>query len=390
MEKDEIKTYKIDDSKITNDNNRCFRAFYTLERKDGNISYCLENFNGESLNINEMNGYENMLLNICFSNFYNKKEISKEYQDLISIEKEHRLIKEGKNIRYELYKDLCFSRRTSPSSLGYIFTINKWVKDFEEDMKQSAISDSKAFDDYIEYKVLSEIAKQKASEKGAYGSLESTMSSYLSKYCIKDFKEDKIIDSSMYSRIKNVYDSALTKKVLDCYDDLFKNIPIEYKEKYWNILKPDENISEFKNYYDLDIKKNILENIRKLEATSSRVKVLVLWSENTKIFNTWNNSKQKCEPQVYTLEEMDKLIYKNYLEVTKNNFGYDKTRFLILVDTDEDIVISVNDRIDVGDSHTETFTEFLKDTYKDKYVIELSEYDSYLKKKLSIEEEEER
>lgn len=234
MEKDEIKTYKIDDSKITNDNNRCFKVFYTLERKDGNISYCLENFNEESLNINEMNGYENMLLNICFSNFYNKKEISKEYQDLISIEKEPRTIKEGKNMRYELYKDLCFLRSTSPSSLGYIFTINKWVKDFEEDMNQSAMSDSKAFDDYIEYKVLSEIAKQKASEKGAYGN------------------------------------------------------------------------------------------------------------------------------------------------------------FLILVDIDEDIVISVNDRIDVGDPHTETFTEFLKDTYKDKYVIELSEYDNYLKKKLSIEEEEER
>lgn len=38
------------------------------------------------------------------------------------------------------------------------------------------------------------------------------MSYYLGKYKIEDFKENKIINTPMYSRIKNVYDKALTKK----------------------------------------------------------------------------------------------------------------------------------------------------------------------------------
>lgn len=125
MEKDKIVTYKIDDTSITKDKSKRFKVFYTLERKDGNISYCLENFDGQSLNINEMKGYENMLLNMCFSNFYNNKDIPINYKDLITIEEVPRAIKKDQNIRYELYKDLCYSRGTSPSNLGYIFTFKR-------------------------------------------------------------------------------------------------------------------------------------------------------------------------------------------------------------------------------------------------------------------------
>ena len=389
MEKDKIVTYKIDDTSITKDKSKRFKVFYTLERKDGNISYCLENFDGQSLNINEMNGNENMLLNMCFSNFYNNKDIPINYKDLITIEEVPRAIKQGQNIRYELYKDLCYSRGTSPSNLGYILTINKWSEDFENDMLKSAISDSEMFNDYIEYKVLSEIVQKEASEKGSYGNLEATMSYYLGKYKIKDFKENKIINTPMYNRIKNVYDKALTKKVLDGYDELFEKIPELYKVKYYNILKPDENKDEFENYYDLNIKKTILENIEKLESIDSKVKVLVLWSEKFDIFGTWDSLNQKDDPKVYTLKEMDRLVYRNYMEVTEKDSGYDKTRFLIFVDTDENVVLSANDRIDVGDPYTNNFTNFMKNCYGKAYVKELSEFDSYLKNQLNIEEEEE-
>ena len=75
-----------------------------------------------------------------------------------------------------------------------------------------------------------------------------------------------------------------------------EKIPESYKIKYYNILKPDENKDEFENYYDLNIKKTILENIEKLEFIDSKVKVLVLWSEKSDIFGTWDSLNQKDNP----------------------------------------------------------------------------------------------
>ena len=64
MEKDKIITYRIDDTKITNDKNRSFKVFYTLERKNGSVYYSLETFDGKRLNINRMNGYQNIMRKI--------------------------------------------------------------------------------------------------------------------------------------------------------------------------------------------------------------------------------------------------------------------------------------------------------------------------------------
>ena len=86
---------------------------------------------------------------------------------------------------------------------------------------------------------------------------------------------------------------------------------------------------------------------------------------------------------------MDGLVYRNYMEVTEKDSGYDKTRFLILVDSDENVVLSANDRIDVGDPYTNNFTEFMEKYYGKEYVKNLSEFDSYLKNQLNIGEEEE-
>ena len=386
MENNKKITYKINNSKFTKENIP-FKVYYTLESKEGDLSYCLENFEGQSLNINELNGYENMLLNMCFSNFYNNKEIEDDYQDIVTIEEVPRAIKQGQNIRYELYKDLCFSRSTSPSNLGFIFTINKWVEDFEKDMLKPAIEEPELFDDYIEYKVLSEIAIKEASRKGSYGNMEATKSRYLGKYKIKDFKESKILDISMYNRIKDVYDNALNKKVLGYYNELLEKIPENYRDKYCNLLKYNENKTEFENYYDLNIKQTILENIETLESIDSKVKVLVLWSEKSSIFDTWDELNQKDAPKVYTLKEMDRLVYQNYMEIVENDSGYDKTRFLIFIDNDEKLVLSANDRIDVGDPHTNNFTNFIKNCYGNEYVNGLSEFDAYLKEQLNISKE---
>lgn len=389
MEKNKIVTYKIDDTRITDEKSKAFKVFYTLERKDGNISYYLENLEGQVLEINRINGYESMLLNICFSNFCNNCEIPKDYEEFINIEEKPRDIKQNKNIRYELYKDLCYSRDTTPSNLGYIFTINKWSDDFEKGMLKSAISDSDRFDDFIEYKVLSEIAQKEASKKNSYGDLESTMSYYLGKYKIKNYKKNEIINKSMYNRIKDTYEKALTKKVQDDYNLLYDKIPKLYKEKYKSILEFDKTKDEFENYYDLNIKKAILENIEKLESIDSKVKVLVLWSEKSNIFDTWDSLNQKNVAKVYTLEQMDGLVYRNYMEVIEKDSGYDKTRFLILVDNDKNVVLSANDRIDVGDPYTNNFTEFIEKYYGKEYVENLSKFDSYLKNQLNMGEEEE-
>lgn len=389
MEKDKIITYRINDEKITNDKDKGFKVFYTLERKNGSISYCLESLYGETLNINKINGYEKMLLNICLSNFYGNKEIPNEFKSIITIEEVPRVIKQGFNTRYELYKDLCHLRGTSPSTYGYILAIDEWVKGFEKSMLKFASSDPDMFDDYIEYKVLSEIAQKEASKKGSYGSLEATMSYYLGKYKIKDFKRNEVIDSSMYSRIKNVYDTALTKKVLNSYDELFEKIPEEYKVKYYNILEPDKNKDEFQNYRDLSIKLKILENIEKIESVDSKVKVLVLWSERSDIFKTRDGLNQKEKTQVYTLEEMDELVRRNYIEVKKDNEIYDKTKFLILTDMETDIELSTIDIIDVGVSYTESFTNYLEHYYSTDFVEKLSKFDPYLKNQATVMEEEE-
>ncbi len=70
----------------------------------------------------------------------------------------------------------------------------------------------------------------------------------------------------------------------------------------------------------------------------------------------------KCYDEILAIEKDDKLKesikidleIRKYLNENKieDFMGYG-------VDSDEDMVISANDRIDVGDPHTESFTEYI-------------------------------
>lgn len=291
--------------------------------------------------------------------------------------------------RYELYKDLCFSRSTSPSKLGYTSTINSWSQDFENEMLRPSIGNQNEFDDYIEYKVLSEIAKKYASERNSYGELESTMSYYLQKYNIKDFKNNKILDTSMYNRIKNVYDRELHKKIIYRYDEMLEKVPEQYKSKYKYILDFDGDKSDFENFYNLDKKLVILKSIEKLENLDSKVKVLVHWSEDN-AFGTTTAGTNGDDPKVYTIKEMDNLVNRVYERNKKYDYGYIKTKFSIIVDDGEDVIVSVTDRIDIGDPCTDTFTNFMKRYYGQEYVESLSKFDNYLESQCELQESEVR
>lgn len=62
-----------------------FSAYYTLEENEKGILYCLEDLNGNKLNINSLNGYEKMYMDECFDCFCKDKEISENYKDFIKI-----------------------------------------------------------------------------------------------------------------------------------------------------------------------------------------------------------------------------------------------------------------------------------------------------------------
>lgn len=378
-----IKTYKIDDSKVVGKLPKGnFEVYYTLyEDENKNINYQLENLNEEILNVNSLNSYQMEYLHECFSDFNRNIPINNEAIQIFEGENA-RTIKETFNKRYELYKDMCFERNTTPSNLGYMFTIDKYSKEFEETFNTLVLSDQEGFDDYLEYKILSEIAERYAFQENSFGKLEAYMDSYLYKYKIKENNE--IVDKSMYNRLNISFTKAINTKVLREFDKIVEAIPEQYKEKYSKILKYNENKDSSTNYYELSTKKLFLENIEKLENCNSKIKVLVHWAEAYSYYETLDREKNTDNPQVYTLEEMDSRVSKNYIELKEKygeNSGYDKVKFSLILDTGNNLEILDTDRIDVGDPHTETFTEFIKDTYKLEGIEELAEYDDYIKNK---------
>lgn len=94
-------TYIIDDEKGFNkilngkkhDIEEYLKLIYTLTQEGSDIRYTLTDFNGNSININSLNGYQSMYTNECFNAFTKDTKISDKYKDFIEI-KENVIIKD--------------------------------------------------------------------------------------------------------------------------------------------------------------------------------------------------------------------------------------------------------------------------------------------------------
>lgn len=86
-------TYIIDDekgfNKISNgkkyDIDTYTKLIYTLTEDESGIIYNLTDFNEKQININSLNGYQQIYTNECFQAFTRDRKISDEYADFIEI-----------------------------------------------------------------------------------------------------------------------------------------------------------------------------------------------------------------------------------------------------------------------------------------------------------------
>lgn len=109
------------------DNIKGFSAYYTLEDDKSGMRYCLEDLKGNRININNLNGYENMYLNECFNCFMKKTEISEKYKNFIKILDKPREIKKYHNVRDEIFKYYAKKNNMKGTTTEYMnFVDNKY------------------------------------------------------------------------------------------------------------------------------------------------------------------------------------------------------------------------------------------------------------------------
>lgn len=134
-----------------------FSAYYTLEENDKkDISYCLENLQGNKIDINSLNGYENMYINECLDCFIKNREISEKYKDFIKVLDQPREIKHNDNIRYKLFEEYAKKNNIKDNMIEYMSFIDKFSYEFESTYNKTVISHQDEFDDFIKQKIFSE------------------------------------------------------------------------------------------------------------------------------------------------------------------------------------------------------------------------------------------
>lgn len=195
----------------------------------------------------------------------------------------------------------------------------------------------------------------------------------------EDAPKDVINTLEKYHQEKNI---ERTKKQ---YQSLISSIPEEYRTKYDKIsaLKYNDKRDDFNNWQDLDYAKKVankipeIENRLSKEPNKNQAYVLVYWSESG-VFNTYKDHKEI--PQVFTIDEMDKKYAKAnaeleaYREKEHITGTYSKTKFSLIVNIGDEVVVTSPDRIDVGDGYQKDFTDFLnKSDYYKKILKDLEE-----------------
>ena len=158
-------TYFINDESIRNENNPPFSIYYTLNEENGNITYSIEDKNGNDININDLNGYEKHYTHICFESFTKNTKIPRQYENLIKILEKPRIIIPKINMRYELFKDYAKENNIPINNYEYINFIDKMLLKYQEIYKEPIILDQNKFDELIKCEVLSQFVKNDFKER---------------------------------------------------------------------------------------------------------------------------------------------------------------------------------------------------------------------------------
>ena len=155
-------TYLIDDKKGFSkniDEERLetiegFKVYYTLEEKGNDIHYCLEDMNGNKLNINDLNGYQNMYLYECMDCFRRNGKITDKYKDFIEILAEPREMKYSQNERYLIFKEYAKQNNIPDTTYEYMYFVSKFASEYELTYGESVLSNQANFDKFLESKIL--------------------------------------------------------------------------------------------------------------------------------------------------------------------------------------------------------------------------------------------
>ena len=263
---------------------------------------------------------------------------------------------DNKKEMYMLYMDYATTKKESISNEGYEKFIAKEQKSYKELYEPMIGKDD--FLDCLKYKVLSEIARYVAKNENSTSDMKLWMNQFFRKYNIIDkTNENSILDVSMYNRIKNVYEESIEKKELDNIEKYIDILPLNLKDKYFDMIRPDYSKEGYEKYEDRREKKFFIENLKKLDNVAVPVKILVKYSESNIEY-----------PNVYTLKEMNELCKKEEeriavekLEGKRNPTTYDKTKFFIIIDDGNKPYVLLKDQIDLGDNmQTDFYTFILK------------------------------
>lgn len=134
-----------------------FSAYYTLEENDKkDILYYLEDLQGNKIDINSLNGYENMYINECLNCFMENRKISDKYKDFIKILNQPREIKHNDNIRYKLFEEYAKKNNIEDNIREYIKFIDKFSDEFESTYNKNVLMNQDEFNAFIKQKIFSE------------------------------------------------------------------------------------------------------------------------------------------------------------------------------------------------------------------------------------------
>lgn len=266
-------------------------------------------------------------------------------------------------------KDYLMGKIDKNLNVPFMIFIGDMVKEFEKSGVKTVLANQEEFTDYIEYKILGDIAYKEAYTSAGVGLIYSStkMNNLLDKYNISEES-----NKSLYQRISDRFNKGNQDKVKKNFEkEVLSKIPEQYKEKYTKMLDFNSNRDTLDNYIEFSESKVLAENIENIENLKSKVKFFVYWSEN----NNFN------ENSVLTYEEMNSKTDRAILEVEERNqreseeagttiHTYDKTKFSIIIDDGNEFEITSPLRHDIGDYSC--FKNYMKNTLNSELLDKIS------------------
>lgn len=290
-------------------------------------------------------------------------------------------VREKRNIRYELFKDFAKENNTKICNIEYMKFIDNMSAEYERIHNRPCLSNQNEFDNFIKYKVLAQIAENTARTDMEIGILQSSsfMNKLLGKYNISE--ETKNEDQGLLKRIEFSWERGQIEKVAKQYNEMLEKLPEEYKNKYYDYLKFKGENGALQNSREISYKKDILENIEKIEKIASKVKIFIYWTDE-------NEMKSFKENTAYSLERANRLIpkslqhLKHIREELQMPYLSNAIKFSIIIDYGNDFKISKPDDFLLGCEEAKDFYEVIEKHYGIDMLNEIKEIEK-------VEEEEE-